>query len=104
MTRQPSQDARDGAQAVRKGLEAQITGHQVYIIANADTCFEARSEILSKEQFADVPFDLSKVKESDPDGQFEGYETLLSCAKARRDLGFSPRWTWRNGGETPWLT
>lgn len=95
-------DARDGAQAVRKGLEAQITGHRVYIIANADSCFDTKSEVLADEQFKDVPLDMSTARESDPEGHFEGFETLLSCAKARRDLGFAPRWSWRNGGKEPW--
>jgi nucleoside-diphosphate-sugar epimerase len=95
-------DARDGAQAVRKGLEAQITGHQVYIIANADTCFDTPSDRLAQEQFANVPLDSSAVKASDPQGSFSGYETLLSCAKARRDLNYTPQYSWRNGGETPW--
>ncbi len=31
-------DARDGAQAVRKALEADIAGYDVFIVANADTC------------------------------------------------------------------
>jgi nucleoside-diphosphate-sugar epimerase len=95
-------DARDGAQAVRKGLEARITGHQVYIIANADTCFDTPSDRLAQEQFANVPLDSSAVKASDPQGSFSGNETLLSCAKARRDLDYTPQWSWRNGGETPW--
>jgi nucleoside-diphosphate-sugar epimerase len=96
------QDARDGAQAVRKGLETQITGHQVYIISNPDTCFRTKTDVLAKEQFPEVTFDPKVVKESDPEGEFGGFETLLSCAKARRELGFSPRYSWRNGGETPW--
>ena len=28
-------DARDGAQAIRKGLEAKYTGHHQYLIANS---------------------------------------------------------------------
>ena len=49
-------DARDGAQAVRKALEVELTGYDVFIIANADTCMTRPSADLAAEVFPDVPW------------------------------------------------
>jgi nucleoside-diphosphate-sugar epimerase len=97
-----SQDARDGAQAVRKGLESSLTGHHAYIIANADSCFHAPTAELAAEHFKGVQLNAELLKDIDTKGEFKGVEGLLSCAKARRDFGFEPQWTWRNGGKEPW--
>jgi len=83
-------------------LEAELRGHHVYIIANADTCFRKPTLDLAREHFAEVSVDSSAFSGIDPKGEFNGVETLLSCAKARKDLGFEPRWSWRNGGKEPW--
>jgi nucleoside-diphosphate-sugar epimerase len=47
-------DARDGAQAVRKALELDATGADVFIIANADTVMQRSSAALMAEVFPDV--------------------------------------------------
>ncbi len=80
-------DARDGAQAVLKALEADIPGFQAYVIANADTVMSRSSASLMAEVFPDVEVrrDLGE------------HETLLSIDKARRMLGYEPRHTWRTG-------
>jgi nucleoside-diphosphate-sugar epimerase len=82
-------DARDGAQAVRLGLEHTGTGVQVFIVANADTCMERPSLDLAREVYPDVPVTR----------EVGTHETLLSIDKARRILGYEPRHTWRP--ETP---
>jgi nucleoside-diphosphate-sugar epimerase len=79
-------DARDSAQAVRLALEAKIKGADVFIIANADTVMERDSKALLAEVFPDVPHKRS----------FGPQETLLSIEKARKILGYEPKYSWRS--------
>ncbi|MBB5868706.1 nucleoside-diphosphate-sugar epimerase [Allocatelliglobosispora scoriae] len=78
-------DARDGAQAVRKALDYQATGLEVFIIANADTVMSRPSAELAAEVFPGVP--ISR--------EITGTQTLLSIDKARRLLGYEPQHSWR---------
>jgi len=80
-------DARDGAQAVRLGLEHTGTGVEVFIVANAYSCMERPSLELAREVYPDVPITR----------EVGTHETLLSIDKARRILGYEPRHTWRHG-------
>ncbi|MEV4639086.1 NAD(P)-dependent oxidoreductase [Actinoplanes sp. NPDC049548] len=79
-------DARDGAQAVRKGLEFDGTGCEVFIIANADTVMSRSSASLAAEVFPGVPVTR----------ELGEHETLLSIDKARRILGYEPEHSWRS--------
>jgi nucleoside-diphosphate-sugar epimerase len=79
-------DARDGAQAVRRALEHDNTGADVFIIANADTVMSRPNDELLAEVFPGVPL-------TRPVGP---HETLLSIDKARRILGYEPEHSWRN--------
>jgi UDP-glucose 4-epimerase len=81
-------DARDGAQAVRLALESDLTGTEVFIIANADTVTSRPNAALVSEFYPDV-----EVR-----GDLEEYETLLSIEKARRLLGYQPAYGWRDAG------
>lgn len=78
-------DRRDGAQAVRKALELDAVGMDIFIIANADSVMTTPSAQLAAEVFPDVVF-KREVGE---------HETLLSIEKARRVLGYEPRFGWR---------
>lgn len=78
-------DARDGAQAVRLALESELVGTEVFVIANADTVMTQPSSHLVASVFPSVP-----VRR-----ELGEHETLLSIDKARRMLGYSPRFTWR---------
>ncbi|MBF5080877.1 NAD(P)-dependent oxidoreductase [Quadrisphaera sp. INWT6] len=78
-------DARDGAQGVRRALELQTTGADVFIIANADTVMRRSSAELMAEVFPDV-----EVR-----GELGEHETLLSIEKAKRVLGYAPEHSWR---------
>jgi nucleoside-diphosphate-sugar epimerase len=78
-------DARDGAQAIRRALEADRTGAEVFIIANADTVMSRPNAELVAEVFPDVPLAADA----------RGNETLLSIEKARKVLGYEPRHSWR---------
>jgi len=79
-------DARDGAQGVRRALELQTTGADVFIIANADTVMRRSSAELMAEVFPGV-----EVR-----GELGEHETLLSIEKAKRVLGYSPEHSWRD--------
>ena len=78
-------DGRDGAQAVLKALELDMTGFDRFIIAAADTVMSRSNAELVAEVFPDVPVthDLGE------------HDTLLSIDKARRVLGFDPEHSWR---------
>jgi nucleoside-diphosphate-sugar epimerase len=73
------------AQAVRLALEADIAGAESFIVAAADTVMRRPSRELMAEVFPDVPV---------ADG-VTGTDTLLGIEKARRLLGYSPGFTWR---------
>lgn len=78
-------DARDGAQAVRKALGYQGKGLEIFVIANADTVMSRPSAELAALSYPDTPVTRD----------VQGTETLLSIEKARRVLGYEPRYTWR---------
>jgi nucleoside-diphosphate-sugar epimerase len=79
-------DARDGAQAVRRALDHQGTGTEVFIIANADTVMSRSSASLAAEVFPGV-----EVRK-----ELGEHETMLSIDKARRVLGYEPAHSWRD--------
>jgi nucleoside-diphosphate-sugar epimerase len=79
-------DARDGAQAVRKALEFDRPGVEIFVIANADTVMSRSSAALAAEYFPDVPVTR----------ELGEHETLLGIDKARRVLGYEPQHSWRD--------
>ncbi|GAB2621960.1 NAD-dependent epimerase/dehydratase family protein [Pseudactinotalea suaedae] len=79
-------DARDGAQAVRLALDSDLTGTEVFIVANEDTVMTRPNASLLAEVFPDV-----EVR-----GELGEHQTLLSIDKARRLLGFAPQHSWRS--------
>jgi nucleoside-diphosphate-sugar epimerase len=79
-------DARDGAQAVRRAIEADFKGFEAFIIANADSVMSRSNDSLLAEVFPKVPV---KTKVG-------GNGTLLSIEKAKRMLDYTPQHSWRN--------
>jgi nucleoside-diphosphate-sugar epimerase len=79
-------DARDGAQAVRLALESELTGTEIFIIANADTVMSRPNAALVKEFYPDV----------EQRGDLGEHDTLFSIEKARRLLGYQPAHSWRD--------
>ncbi|MGV3490563.1 MAG: NAD-dependent epimerase/dehydratase family protein [Devosia sp.] len=79
-------DARDGAQAVRRGIEAEFKGFEPFIIANADTVMSRSNMSLMAEIFPNVPHKRELATNA----------TLLSIDKARRLLDYNPQHSWRN--------
>jgi nucleoside-diphosphate-sugar epimerase len=78
-------DARDGAQAVRRSIQADFTGFEAFIIANADTVMTRSNMSLLAEVFPTVS----------TKGNLTTNGTLLSIEKAKRMLGYSPQYSWR---------
>ncbi|MBD8065382.1 NAD(P)-dependent oxidoreductase [Devosia sp. PTR5] len=79
-------DARDGAQAVRRSIEADFKGFEAFIIANADTVMSRSNMSLLAEVFPGV----------EQKGHITTNGTLLSIEKAKRMLDYSPQYSWRN--------
>jgi nucleoside-diphosphate-sugar epimerase len=77
-------DVRDVAQAARRGLEADVSGAQICIVAAADTCMTRPSADLMAEVFPSVPLRRA----------VEGRETLLAIDHARELLGYEPEHRW----------
>ncbi len=84
-------DCRDVAQACRRGLEADISDADVFIIAAADTVMTRPSADLMAEVFPDVPMRRP----------VEGRDTLLSIDRARRFLGYEPKHRWSDHVAAP---
>jgi nucleoside-diphosphate-sugar epimerase len=78
-------DARDGAQAIRLALGHRATGVDVFIISSPDSVMSRPTAELAAEVFPGVPVTR----------QLGRNETLLSCEKARRVLGYRPAHSWR---------
>jgi nucleoside-diphosphate-sugar epimerase len=85
-------DERDAATACRLALEAPLGGAHTFVIAAADTVMTRPTHELLAEVFPDVPV-RGEVGETD---------SLLSSARARDELGFEPRHSWRDEiGQAP---
>lgn len=77
-------DARDVAQAVRRALQADVTGARIAIVAAADTCMRRESAELMAELYPGVPLRRP----------VRGRETLLAIDLARALLGYEPEHSW----------
>ena len=80
-------DARDVAQACRLALDVEIDGAEVFIVAAGDTVMRRTNAELMAEVYPGVELR----------GEVGEHDTLLSIAKARRVLGYEPRFSWRTG-------
>ncbi len=82
-------DARDVATAFRCAAEADTVGHEVFLIAAADTCLDIPIRKALTDRFgAEV---LARLSESH--GEFQ---SAFDCTKAEQILGWKPTHTWRN--------
>ncbi|WP_396610847.1 NAD-dependent epimerase/dehydratase family protein [Haloferax sp. S1W] len=76
----------DAARLVRRALEADFEGHEVFWAAAADTSTTTESAKIAREVYPDA-----EVR-----GDLSGHESLVSTAKAARLLGWNPEWSWRD--------
>ncbi|QYR21079.1 NAD(P)-dependent oxidoreductase [Paenibacillus sp. sptzw28] len=79
-------DVRDAARACLLAIEKSDLGNEIFHITAPDTIMPDLSEDLVNRFFPNVP----KKKE------IRGHETLMAIDKARRILGYEPRYTWRS--------
>jgi nucleoside-diphosphate-sugar epimerase len=83
-------DARDGAQAVRRALQADLTGADVFVIANADTVMSRPNAELAAQTYPGVPYDGHRGPERHAAGDRQGAQRAGLRARAllaRRRLG-----------------
>jgi nucleoside-diphosphate-sugar epimerase len=73
------------AESVRLALQVDIEGTDNFIIAAADTVMKRTSRELMSEVFPGVPVA----------DHISGHDTLLDISKARKILGYSPTFSWR---------
>jgi nucleoside-diphosphate-sugar epimerase len=78
-------DAEDAGEACRLAVEAGFSGHQRLIIAAADTLLDQPTTEALGQAFPEVPSRQT----------LQGFASTLSSAKARRVIGYEPRWSWR---------
>jgi nucleoside-diphosphate-sugar epimerase len=78
-------DSRDTADACVQALESDITGAEVMTIAAPDT-------IMNRPNAEIVPAAFPGCTLKPGTGEFE---TLISIDKARKLIGYDPKWTWR---------
>lgn len=79
-------DARDAAEACLASLHSKRTGHHQYLIAAADTCMRKPNSELVKHSFPNVEYTPTKGDN----------DTLLAIDKARRELRWEPKWSWKD--------
>lgn len=77
-------DGRDVAAAVRQGLDADLQGAEIVILAAADTVMRRESADLMAEVFPTVELR----------GEDLGRQSLLSSERARRLMGYEPAHGW----------
>lgn len=81
-------DARDVGGAFRAALEGKSTGHEVFLIAAADTCIE-------------VPIREAVRIRYGKEGNFAqghgDFQSAFDCGKIKRFFGWTPRHSWRDG-------
>jgi nucleoside-diphosphate-sugar epimerase len=77
-------DVRDVARSIRLGIEADLSGAEVCIIAAGDTVMDRPSADLMAEVYPDVPLRRP----------VEGRETLLAIGRARELIGYAPQHSW----------
>jgi nucleoside-diphosphate-sugar epimerase len=86
-------DARDVAQAFRLAVEDESIIHDVFAINADETCSFTPSAELARRYYPQVALA----------GPLDGFATLVSIQKAKRLLGYKPRFSWRSSDFQTWL-
>ena len=80
-------DARDVAGACRAALEGESSGHEVFLIAAADTCL-------------DMPIQGAVERHYGPGANFASdhgpHQSAFDCSKIKRFFGWAPKHSWRD--------
>jgi UDP-glucose 4-epimerase len=79
-------DARDVATAFRASLEGKSSGHDVFLVAAADTCIEVPIQQAIKDRYGSA-------------GNFAAnhpsHKSVFDCGKIKRAFGWEPKHSWR---------
>ena len=67
-------------------MKSTMTGHHQYLIAAPDTCMKKSNDELVKACFPNVKYNPT----AGPN------DTLLSIEKAKKELGFAPKYKWQD--------
>ena len=81
-------DARDVGSAYRAALEGESSGHEVFLIAAADTCIEVPIQEAVKQRYG-KPGNFAAGH-----GEFQ---SAFDCSKMERYFGWKPSHSWRDG-------
>ena len=84
-------DVRDAGGACLAALTAPVEGARSYVIAATDSAMPTPSAELMATHFPEVPLH----------GEVLGNVSLLSGARAQRELGFTPQHSWRDHVDAP---
>jgi UDP-glucose 4-epimerase len=79
-------DARDVGGAYRAALEGESTGHEVYLIAAADTCIEVPIREAVKTRYG---------KEGNFASGHGDFQSVFDCSKIKEHFGWEPKHSWR---------
>jgi len=79
-------DGRDGGQMCELCISSSLKGHHEFLVANEETVMEAPSAELCKAVFPNVKY--TPVEGLGPN------QTVLSIEKAKKLLGFKPKYKW----------
>ncbi|KTG29598.1 NAD-dependent epimerase/dehydratase family protein [Haloferax profundi] len=78
----------DAARLVRRALEAEFEGHEVFWAAADDTSTTVESAAIAQDVYPDA-----EVR-----APLSGHQSLVSTEKAQQMLGWEPEWSWRDEG------
>lgn len=84
-------DGRDCVSAVEAAMDADVGGHEPYVVAASENYLGRPTRAAVEEWFEEVP------EPCDLDGE----ESALSSEKARTELGWDPAHTWREAANEP---
>lgn len=82
-------DVRDVATAFRCAIEANTVGHEVFLIAAADTCLDVPLRQALKDRHGDDA--LARLAEG-----HGAFQSVFDCSKAERLLGWKATHSWRD--------
>jgi len=80
-------DARDVGGAFRAALEGQSSGHEVFLIAAADTCIEVPLAQAIETRYGQKP--IMAPGHGD-------FQSAFDCSKIKRFFGWEPKHSWRD--------
>lgn len=82
-------DARDVASAFRLAAEVDTPGHEVFLIAAADTCIDVPLSKALAERYGEEA--AERIAEGHGD-----FQSAFDCSKAAKVLGWKPKHSWRS--------